>query len=214
MPIPDGVSDEEAALAEPCAVTVHAVRLSQVKLGDRVLVMGAGPIGLFCMQTARAAGATSVFVSEPAPARAEAARQLGADAVINPFTENVEERLVELTGGVGPDIVFECAAVPNPSTLDSALNIVRRGGQVMLVAIAWEPTPLVTPDWMAREVSLKASFGTQPEDWRVSLELMRAGLVNVEPLLGDTNFLPLDDIQGAFESLMRPSSQVQMVVRL
>ena len=214
VPIPDGVSDEEAALAEPCAVTVHAVRLSQIKLGDRVLVMGAGPIGLFCMQTARAAGATSVFVSEPAPARAEAARRLGADAVINPFTENVEERLVELTGGKGPDIVFECAAVPNPSTLDSALNIVARGGQVVLVAIAWEPTPLVTPDWMAREVKLQASFGTQPEDWRVALELMRAGLVNVEPMLGDTNFLPLDDIQGAFESLMKPSGQVQMVVRL
>jgi (R,R)-butanediol dehydrogenase/meso-butanediol dehydrogenase/diacetyl reductase len=214
MPIPDGVSDEEAALAEPCAVTVHAVRLSQIKLGDRVLVMGAGPIGLFCMQTARAAGATSVFVSEPAPARAEAARRLGADAVINPFTENVEERLVELTGGKGPDIVFECAAVPNPSTLDSALNIVKRGGQVVLVAIAWEPTPLITPDWMAREVKLQASFGTQPEDWRVALELMRAGLVNVEPMLGDTNFLPLDDIQGAFESLMKPSGQVQMVVRL
>ena len=67
---------------------------------------------------------------------------------------------------------------------------------------------------MAREVKMQASFGTQPEDWRVSLELMRAGLVNVEPLLGDTNFLPLDDIQGAFESLMKPSSQVQMVVRL
>ena len=214
MPIPDGVSDEEAALAEPCAVTVHAVRLSQIKLGDRVLVMGAGPIGLFCMQTARAAGATSVFVSEPAPARAEAARSLGADAVINPFTENVEERLVELTGGKGPDIVFECAAVPNPSTLDSALNIVARGGQVVLVAIAWEPTPLITPDWMAREVKLQASFGTQPEDWRVALELMRAGLVNVEPMIGETNFLPLDDIQGAFESLMKPSGQVQMVVRL
>ena len=84
LPIPDGVSDEEAALAEPCAVTVHAVRLSQLKLGDSVLVMGAGPIGLFCMQTARAAGATSVFVSEPAPARADAARRLGADRGYQP----------------------------------------------------------------------------------------------------------------------------------
>ncbi len=214
VPIPEGVSDEEAALAEPCAVTVRAVRLSQIKLGDAVLVMGAGPIGLFCMQTARAAGATAVFVSEPAPARAEAARRLGADAVINPLTENVEARVVELTGGKGPDIVFECAAVPNPSTLDQALNIVARGGQVVLVAIAWEPTPLVTPDWMAREVKLQASFGTQPEDWRVALDLIKAGRVSVEHLLSDTNFLPLDDIQAAFESLMKPSTQLQMVVRL
>ena len=213
VPIPDGVSDEEAALAEPCAVTVHAVRLSQIKLGDSVLIMGAGPIGLFCMQTARAAGATAVFVSEPAPARAQAARRLGADAVINPLQEDVERRVVELTGGKGPDIVFECAAVPNPSTLDQALNIVARGGQVVLVAIAWEPTPLLTPDWMAREVKLAASFGTLPEDWRVALDLIKAGRVSVDPLLGDTNFLPLDDIQTAFESLMKPSTQVQMVVR-
>ena len=213
IPIPDGVSDEEAALAEPCAVTVRAVRHSQIKLGDRILIMGAGPIGLFCMQTARAAGATSVFVSEPAPARAKAAHKLGADAVINPLTEDVERRIVDLTDGKGADIVFECAAVPNPSTLNSALNIVAKGGQVVLVAIAWEPTPLITPDWIAREINLQTSFGTQPEDWRVALDLIRAGRVNVEPLLGDANFLPLNDIQGAFESLMRPSSQVQMIVR-
>ena len=75
--IPDGVSDEEAAMCEPSAIAVHAVRLSQMKLGDSVVVLGAGPIGLFCMQVARAAGASKVIVSEPAPARAEAARKTG-----------------------------------------------------------------------------------------------------------------------------------------
>lgn len=212
--IPDGVSDEEAALTEPCAVTIHAVRLSQIKLGDYVLVMGAGPIGLLCMQTARAAGATKVFVSEPAAGRAEAARKLGADVVFDPRTEDVEKQIVELTGGRGPDIVFECAAVPNPSTLDQALNIVSRDGQVVLVAIAWEPTPLVTPNWMAREVKVQASFGTAPEDWRVALELIRSGKVSVDHMLSDANFLPLADIQGAFESLMKPSKELQMVVRM
>jgi len=213
VPIPDGVSDEEAALCEPCAVTVHAVRLSQIKLGDSVLVMGAGPIGLLCLQTARAAGATSVFVSEPLAARAKAARKLGADVVINPLEENLEERVVELTGGAGPQIVFECAAVPSPSTLDQALNCVARDGQVMLVAIAWEPTPLMTPDWMAREVKVQASFGTLPEDWTVALDLIKSGKVSVDHMLSDANFLSLDDIQGAFESLMKPSTQLQMVVR-
>ena len=84
-PVPADVTDEQAALCEPCAVTVHAVRLSDIKLGDTVMVLGAGPIGLLCMQTARAAGATMVIVSEPAPGRAEAARRLGADAVLNPM---------------------------------------------------------------------------------------------------------------------------------
>ena len=211
VPIPEGVSDEEAAMCEPCAVTVHAARLSQLKLGDSVVVLGAGPIGLLCMQVARAAGAGKVIVSEPAPARAEAARRLGADAVIDPLTEDAEARVVELTGGVGPDVVFECAAAS--ATLDQALNMVRRNGQVVLVAIVWEQTPLLPPDWMAREVSLKTSFGSQPEDWRIALDLIRSGRVTMEPLVSEASYLPLDEIQGAFEALCNPSSQVQMVVR-
>ncbi|MCH8063079.1 MAG: zinc-binding dehydrogenase [Chloroflexi bacterium] len=210
VPIPEGVSDEAAALCEPCAVTVHAVRLSDLKLGDAVVVLGAGPIGLLCMQTARAAGATKVIVSEPAPARAEAARRLGADVVLDPTHGNIEERVTELTDGVGPQVVFECAAAP--PTLDQALNLAARGGQVVLVAIAWEPTPVLPPDWMAREVRLQASFGTLPEDWKTSLELISAGKVDMAPLLSESNFLPLDDIQNAFEALVKPSTQLQMVV--
>ncbi len=210
VPIPEGVSDEAAALCEPCAVTVHAVRLSNLKLGDAVVVLGAGPIGLLCMQTARAAGATMVIVSEPAPARAEAARRLGADVVLDPTQGNIEERVTELTGGVGPQVVFECAAAP--PTLDLALNLAARGGQVVLVAIAWEPTPVLPPNWMAREVGLQASFGTLPEDWKTSLDLIASGKVDMAPLLSESNFLPLEDIQNAFEALVKPSTQLQMVV--
>lgn len=211
VPVPDGVSDEEAALCEPCAVTVHAVRLSDIKLGDSVVVLGAGPIGLFCLQTARAAGATKVIVSEPAPARAAAALALGADYVIDPTKEDVEARVTELTDGIGPQVVFECAAAP--PTMELALNLAARDGQVVMVAIAWEPTAVLPPNWMAREVKVQTSFGTSPVDWRVSLDLMKAGKVSVEPMLSDTNFVPLADIQQAFESLVKPSSQLQMVVR-
>ena len=209
-PVPDEVTDEQAALCEPCAVTVHAVRLSDIKLGDAVVVLGAGPIGLLCMQTARAAGATTVIVSEPAPGRAEAARQLGADAVLNPLEGDLETRVTELTGGAGPQVVFECAAAP--STLEQALDLSARGGQVVVLAIAWEPTPVLPPNWMAREVRMQSSFGTLPQDWRIALELMRTGRVSVDHMLNATNFVPLDGIQGAFESLCRPSSELQMVV--
>ncbi len=211
VPIPDDVSDQEAAMCEPCAVAVHAVRLSQIKLGDAVVVLGAGPIGLLCMQVARAAGASKVIVSEPAPARAEAARRLGADAVINPLEEDAIQRAVELTDGKGPAVVFECAAAKG--TLDQALNMVHRNGQVVLVAIVWEQTPVLPPDWMAREINLKTSFGSQPEDWRIALDLIRSGKVTMESLVSEASFLPLDEIQGAFEALCNPSNQVQMVVR-
>ena len=211
VPIPDGVSDEEAALCEPCAVTVHAVRLSELKLGDTVAVLGAGPIGLFCMQVAKAAGASAVFVSEPVPARANAARELGADAVIDPSEEDVIERIVSLTGGVGPDVVFECASAKN--TLDQAMNLVRRAGEVVLIALAWEPTAVLPVDWAAREIKFRASFGTLPEDWAIALELIKAGKVQMAPMLAGTDFVPLDGIQDAFNALIQPTTQVQLVVQ-
>jgi len=212
VPIPDGVSDEAAALCEPCAVAVHAVRKSELRLGDTVAVLGGGPIGLFCLQTARAAGAGKVFVSEPAPARQEAARLLGADAVIDPLQDDVVERVVSLTGGIGPDVVFDCAGAA--STLDQAMNMVRRGGQVVLVALAWEKTAVLPVDWIAREIKLQASFSSLPEDWRIALDLMRSGKVSVAPMLSEDSFIPLEDIQQAFESLVKPSTQLQMVVKL
>ena len=208
--IPDGVSDETASLCEPCAVAVRAVRHSNIKLGDKVAVLGAGPIGLFCIQAIRAAGATAVYVSEPAAVRAEAALNVGADLVLDPTSEDIVAKLEDLTGGIGPDLVFDCAGAKN--TLDQAMNIVRRDGQVMLVAVAWEETPLLPVDWMSREVSIQSTWGARHEDWQIALELFRTGKVTVGPMLTDSSFIAIDDIQDAFESLFRPTTQLQMVV--
>ncbi len=210
--IPDAVSDAVAALTEPCSVAVRAVRRSAVKLGDTVAVIGAGPIGLLCMQAARAAGATRLLVSEPAPARAQLARDLGAAAVVNPRQEDVVERFVGLTGGRGPDVIFDCAGLGG--TLDQALQAVRRAGQVVLVAVPWEPMPLQPADWMAREVDLRVTFGGDPSDWRAALDLLASGRISGEALISDASFIQLDDIQATFEALMQPSSQLQVVITL
>jgi 2-desacetyl-2-hydroxyethyl bacteriochlorophyllide A dehydrogenase len=210
--IPDNVPDEVATLTEPCSVAVHAVRRSAIKLGDTVAILGAGPIGMFCIQAALNAGATRVLVSEPAPARAAAALQLGADVVINPLDEDVVARLVELTGGLGPDVTFDCAGLG--PTLDQAFDATRRAGQVILVAVPWEPLTIGPADWMAREVDFRTSFASLPEDWRTALDLFASGRVSTQPLLSEASFINLDDIQEAFEGLMKPSSQLQVVINL
>ena len=210
--VPDGVSDEAAALCEPLGVAVRAVRHSQLKLGDSVAVLGAGPIGMFTTQAAIAAGAGKVLVSEPAPGRRDAVKKLGADVVIDPTKEDVEEVMVAATDGLGPHVVFDCAGWG--PTLDQAMNIARRDGQVVLVALAWEPITVLPVDWLAREVNLQGTFGAQTEDWKVAFELLRSGKATVEPLLSETGFIPLDDIQQAFESLVKPTTQLQMVVKL
>ena len=117
----------------------HAVRLSQLRLGDTVAVIGAGPIGLFTIQAARAAGATSILVSEPSATRRAAAEALDADRVIDPTQEDPVKASEEMTGGAGVHVVFDCAGIKG--TLDQAANMVRPRGQVVLIAVPWEPHP-------------------------------------------------------------------------
>ena len=120
--------------------------------------------------------------------------------------------MVSLTGGLGPRVVFECAAAK--STLDQGLNLVARNGQVVLIALAWEPTAVLPVDWVGSEVTLLASMGTRPEDWRIAMELIASEKVDMAPLLSDAGFIPLEGIQEAFESLVKPTTQLQLVVKL
>lgn len=214
LEIPAEVSDEEASLAEPISVAVHAVRKSNIKLGDTVLVIGAGPIGLFCIQTAKAAGARKVIVSELNSFRRKAAQEVGADHVINPGSENLDGKLMDLTDGKGADIVFECAAAK--PTIDQALACATRGGQIVLVAIPWAPVSIMPVNWQAREIELITVFGAKPLDWRIGLELVRTGKIDVSPLIHESSFIPLDGLQDAFKTLSDPSTtdQIQMIVKL
>jgi len=210
LPIPETVSDEAAALTEPCAVAVHAVRLSRLRVGETAVVIGAGPIGLLCLQVANAAGATATYVTEPAPARAAAAEQLGARRVIDPSKEDAVSEILALTDGLGAHVAFECAAARD--TLQQSLEMVRRSGQVVVVSLAWENVPILTVEWVGREVEMKAAYGSTPEDWRISLDLMAAGKVRVAPMTGPDSRVPLDGIQEAFEGLLKPDAQVQLLV--
>ena len=139
-------SNELAVLAEPAAIAVHAVRRSKFSIGDSVVVMGAGPIGLLTMQVLNAGGAGAVYVSEPATARAEAARVLGATVVMNPTNEDVVSKVLEISGGPGVPIAFDAAAAR--PTLQQGLEMVRRGGQVLVVSMAWEDVDLLTVEWI------------------------------------------------------------------
>ncbi len=212
LPIPEGVTDDVASLTEPCSVAVHAVRRSAVRLGDTVGVIGAGPIGLLVTQCALAAGAARVIVSEPAPGRAEAAKAAGADSVIDPFETDAVDAFVELTGGTGPDVMFDCAGLKN--TLQQSFDSVKRAGQVVLVAVPWEEMPLLPAEWMAREIDFRASWGGLPADWKTSLGLLASGKISATALMSDTGFITLDEIQPTFEALMKPTTQLQTVIHL
>ena len=208
--IPKNVSDELAVLAEPASIAVHAVRTSKFSIGDSVVVMGAGPIGLLTMQVLNAAGAGAVYVSEPATARADAARVLGATIVMNPTEEDVVSKVLEISGGPGVPIAFDAAAAQ--PTLQQGLEMVRRGGQVLVVSMAWENVDLLTVEWIGREVEMKASYGSQPIDWRTVLNLMERGLLSEQAMVTDESFIGFDEMQSSMERLMKPDEHVQLVL--
>ena len=210
LEIPKNVSDELAVLAEPASIAVHAVRTSKFSIGDSVVVMGAGPIGLLTMQVLNAAGAAAVYVSEPATARADAARVLGATIVMNPTEEDVVSKVLEISGGPGVPIAFDAAAAQ--PTLQQGLEMVWRGGQVLVVSMAWENVDLLTVEWIGREVEMKASYGSQPIDWRTVLNLMERGLLSEQAMVTDESFIGFDEMQSSMERLMKPDEHVQLVL--
>lgn len=208
--IPDGVSDELAVLAEPASIAVHAVRTSKFKLGDTAVVMGAGPIGLLVVQVLKAAGAAQVIVSEPAPARAESAKALGADIVLNPMEEDVVARVLELSGGPGVPVAFDAAAAK--PTFQQGLEMVRRGGQLLVVSMAWEDVDLRTVDWIGREVEMKAAYGSEPLDWQTVLNLMSRGQLSEKSMITNDSFIGWDSMQSSMERLIKPEDNVQIVL--
>jgi (R,R)-butanediol dehydrogenase / meso-butanediol dehydrogenase / diacetyl reductase len=208
--IPEGVSDELAVLAEPASIAVHAVRTSKFSIGDTTMVMGAGPIGLLVMQVLKAAGAAAVYVSEPSAARAASARALGADLVLNPMDENIVERMLEFSGGPGLPVAFDAAAAK--PTFQQGMEMLRRGGQLLVVSMAWEDVDLRTVDWIGREVEMKAAYGSEPADWQTVLNLMERGQLSEKSMVTDDSFIGWDEMQSSMTRLMKPDEHVQLVL--
>jgi L-iditol 2-dehydrogenase len=130
--MPDNMSFEAGALAEPLACCINGQKNAEVRMGDTVVILGAGPIGLMHAALAKLAGAWQVIVSEPNPMRRQAAADRGVDAVCDPTTESIESFVKARTGGLGADVVI--LAIGVPQLANEALNIVRKGGRVNLFA--------------------------------------------------------------------------------
>lgn len=208
--IPEGLSDAEAATLEPLVAGVHAIRLGNIKLSDNVAFIGAGPIGLFMVQRARQAGARKIFVSEITPVRAARAAEFGADKVFNPLKDDIIAEIVKLTGGKGPDIVYECAAAKN--TLQQACRLVARNGRITCLAVYQEPITIEPLDWymMQPEIKFTTNGDSTPLDWEISLELMRAKQIKVAEVISD--IIPLAGIQKAFQTLLKPETNTMLRV--
>lgn len=184
--LPDHVSYMEAALVEPMAVSLHGVRLSKLKPGARTLVMGAGMIGLGVMQFLRLGGAGKIIVLEVSERKSRIAKNLGADAVLNPLseTEDIKEMLFDLLDGVGADIVFECSGAA--LALRNSIRYVKRGGQIIIIGLHEAELPFDF-FWMLHwEIEMKGSLGYDYDEFKYVIEFMAKKQLHTESLITDT----------------------------
>ncbi len=196
-PLPEGATTREGAITEPVANAVHALRLAQTVLPERVIVFGAGPIGLVCAQVARAFGATFIVIVEVIPQRIEIAKNF-ADAVINPQTEDVLAKAKELTKGLGFDLALD--AVGRSITRRLAVESVHPMGIVMWVGLHEDETTVPGMQVIYGEKTVKGSSAYIDADFATALKLIASGKVEVKSWVHE---FPLEQGVEVFWKLAR-----------
>ncbi|MFN3420381.1 MAG: zinc-binding dehydrogenase [Armatimonadota bacterium] len=196
-PLPEDMTTREGALVEPVANAVHAVRLAQTVLPERVIVFGAGPIGLVCAQVAKTFGATFVAIVEIVPQRIEIAKQF-ADVVINPKVEDVLAKGKEVTDGLGFDLALD--AVGRSITRRLAVESVHPMGTVMWVGLHEDETTVPGMQVIYGEKVIKGSSAYTDADFVTALHLIAAGKIAIDPIVSE---FPLEQGVEVFWKLAR-----------
>jgi len=208
--LPGRLALQAAALAEPLAAVLNGQERSTVSVGDAVLVLGAGPIGLLHLQVARARGARLVIISEPAAARRAAALALGADIVLDPGAEDVAATARRATGGLGCDVVI--VAVGAPQLVPDGLAALRRGGRINLFA-GFDPGTSVALDPNRvhyDEVQITGASASSRLQFALALDLLASGRVVSEPLI--SHVLPLERVNEGLE-LVRSGAGLKVLIQ-
>jgi len=208
LAVPEGLSLDVAALVEPLATGLLCVRRADLDIGDRVLVIGAGPIGLSAALFARFFGARRVVVSDFLDHRLELATELGATDVINGRNvDDVRDAFIELTGAP-PDVVIE--AVGRPGMLNEAIRLVGDGGRVVTGGVCMEPDSFDHLAAYGREPTIQTARTYTFAENEFILEMIAAGRIDPSPMI--SHRISLDELPAAFDALRTPTDQCKVMV--
>ena len=194
-PSPDGLSLEEGALVEPAAVGYHAVRRIAPTPSDTVVIIGAGPIGLFALESVVAFGSQRIIVSGHRQRRLELAKRLGAHRVVRPPEEDLRTVVLEETDGNGADIVIEAAG--RPDTIAETVSLVRSAGRICLVGIPSQEVRFDFISLVRREVDVLTSDASLLAYERTH-ELVAKRILDARPLI--SHVFPFERIIEAIEA--------------
>ncbi len=209
-PIPDALPYTVAALTEPTAVAVHAVGLAPIRPYDRVLVIGAGTIGLLAMQVLRMAGAREVIVSDVSEARLAVARQMGALHTVNPSAQDFAGAVRDLTDAQGFDLTFEAVGIS--ATVAQSVAAVRDGGAVVWIGNSQKIVEVDMQAIVTRELQVIGSYGMNERDFSRALAMLSDGRIDVAPLI--TRRAALAEGPGLFDELLRDEAVIKCVIEI
>ena len=195
--LPDNLTFEQACMVTTAASPLWAIDLiGGYVAGETVLILGPGPIGLIAVQLCKALGAERVILSGTRDSRLEVGKRLGADFTINVRTENLADRIREITRGKGADSVLECAG--GPTSMQEALENVKRGGRIGVVAWYTGPVQVDMNLAVRSNVRIYAARGEGGMNCGRSLALMSAGKITADAII--THHFELDQIHEAFQT--------------
>jgi len=196
--IPNELSYEHAAIAQPMASPLYAIRISGMQIGDTVAVLGLGPIGQLLARLAKMAGTRAVYATEMSQPRIKLARNV-VDEVIDINETDPVGRILELTGGMGADVVFECSG--SASATQQSLALVRNGGAIVFVGICMDWVGLPVSRIALNGLTLKGLVAYTESEFATALNLIEERRIDVASLI--TSKMPLQDINEAFEKALR-----------
>jgi 2-desacetyl-2-hydroxyethyl bacteriochlorophyllide A dehydrogenase len=210
--LPAEMSLDSAAYIEPLACAIHGQDRIDIRSGDRVLIIGGGPMGLAHVALAKLSGASLVIVSEPDSARREIARLMGADELVDPLASDLDETVAALTDGIGPDIVIE--AVGSVRTYEAAVAVVRRGGKILAYGAAPQlATMALRPfDIYSKELTIVGSYAGTYDTWPRAAALIASGLF--DPSLIVDSVRPLSEAVEAIRALEHDKSVVKIHIQV
>lgn len=204
--LPDDLSLDKAAMIEPIAVACHDVRLGEVETGDKVVVIGGGPIGILNALVARQAGG-DVLVSEVNPFRVRLAHQLGL-AAVNPKEVDLVAHVDEWTGSAGADVVFEVSGTAIGA--ETMTKLVRTRGRIVVVAIFADAPKVDLFQFFWRELKMCGTRVYEPEDYEQAIQLAATDALPLEELI--TKRYPLAQLQNAFEQIASGAEVMKILI--
>lgn len=215
--IPDSLPLETAALAEPLSVGLHGVNIGRVQPGDKVVILGAGPIGLCTIICLRHRGVEDILIADLSDARLERARQLGAATTVNPSHQPLIEAIGSAHGTgerfgmpfVGSDVIIDAAGAQAP--LAALLNVAKFRARIVIVALHKKPMPIDLWKMMANEFSISGSIATDREDeFNECLQMLASGEINVDPLI--SHRIEFDKLDEAFRIAADTDASAKVIV--